>query len=139
MVSAIWVGNDDYAPTNRMTGGSLPGMIWQQIMAYAHQGIEIKPYPGVTPFQGPRPQPVAATDATHAADYVPPPNLLTRKGADILVRIERMMEDAHARRARRAAARARPRSSSAARNSAERAASVREPDRSVARQLTAVP
>ncbi len=93
MVSAIWVGNDDYAPTNRMTGGSLPGMIWQQIMAYAHQGVEIKPYPGVTPSQS-GPQPVAATDATRAADYVPPPNLLTRKGADILVRMERMLEDA---------------------------------------------
>ena len=30
-----------------MTGGSLPGMTWQKIMAYAHQGIEIKQLPGV--------------------------------------------------------------------------------------------
>ena len=35
-----------------MTGGSLPGMIWQQIMAYAHQGIELKPLPGVAPYTG---------------------------------------------------------------------------------------
>jgi penicillin-binding protein 1A len=94
MTAAIWVGNDDYAPTNRMTGGSLPGMIWQQVMAYAHQGVEIKPYPGVAPFSG---TPVAAatqTETTKAADYVPPPNLLTRKGADILVRVEKMMEEA---------------------------------------------
>ena len=93
MTAAIWVGNDDYAPTNRMTGGSLPGMIWQQVMAYAHQGIEIKPYPGVAPFEG-APAKTAATETTKAADYVPPPSLLTRKGADILVRVERMMEEA---------------------------------------------
>ena len=95
MTAAIWVGNDDYAPTNRMTGGSLPGMIWQQIMAYAHQGIEIKPYPGVAPSPAPRSTAAAPqTETTKAADYVPPPNLLTRKGADILVRVEKMMEDA---------------------------------------------
>lgn len=93
MTAAVWVGNDDYAPTNRMTGGSLPGMIWQQIMAYAHQGLEIKNYPGVAPFQG-TPAAVVQTETTKAADYVPPPNLLTRKGADILVRMERLLEDA---------------------------------------------
>ena len=95
MTAAIWVGNDDYAPTNRMTGGSLPGMIWQQVMAYAHQGVEIKPYPGVAPAQpGAAPQAAVQTETTKAADYVPPPQLLTRKGADILVRIEKMLEDA---------------------------------------------
>jgi len=93
MTSAIWVGNDDYQPTNRMTGGSLPGMIWQQIMAYAHQGIEIKAYPGVTPYSTPQ-QPLAVSEATKSPDYVPPPNLLTRKGADILVRVEKLFEDA---------------------------------------------
>ncbi|NJO54483.1 MAG: PBP1A family penicillin-binding protein, partial [Bacteroidales bacterium] len=45
-VGAIWFGNDDYSPTNRMTGGSLPAMTWQQIMAYAHQGIDLKTLPG---------------------------------------------------------------------------------------------
>ena len=45
-VAGVWVGNDDYSPTNRMTGGSLPAMTWRQIMAYAHQGIEAKPIPG---------------------------------------------------------------------------------------------
>ena len=46
-VCGVWYGNDDYAPTNRMTGGSLPAMTWRQIMAYAHQGIEVKNIPGV--------------------------------------------------------------------------------------------
>ena len=46
-VAGVWFGNDDYSPTNRMTGGSLPAMTWRQIMAYAHQGIELKAIPGV--------------------------------------------------------------------------------------------
>ena len=55
-VGGVWVGNDDYSSTNRMTGGSLPAMIWHAAMAYAHQGIEIKTLPGlaagaVTPAQ----------------------------------------------------------------------------------------
>ncbi|MGQ3676340.1 transglycosylase domain-containing protein [Xanthobacter sp. TB0139] len=47
-VGGVWFGNDDYTPMNRMTGGSLPAMTWQKVMAYAHQGIEIKPIPGIT-------------------------------------------------------------------------------------------
>src|SRR5205085_10108639 len=54
-VCGVWFGNDDYAPTNRMSGGSLPAMTWHQIMAYAHQGIEIRNIPGV---------PAGATPAT---------------------------------------------------------------------------
>ncbi len=93
MTAAVWVGNDDYAPTNRMTGGSLPGMIWQQVMAFAHQGVDLKPMPGVPASQN---QPMVAARAgdPNRADYVAPPSLLTRKGADVLVRIERSLEDA---------------------------------------------
>src|SRR6185312_14273250 len=46
-VGGIWMGNDDYTPTRRMTGGSLPAMTWHKVMAYAHQGVEIKPLPGL--------------------------------------------------------------------------------------------
>ncbi|MDB5628629.1 MAG: penicillin-binding protein family, partial [Tardiphaga sp.] len=44
---AVWYGNDDYSPTNRMTGGSLPAQTWHDIMVAAHQGIEVKEIPGV--------------------------------------------------------------------------------------------
>ncbi|MGB3867699.1 MAG: PBP1A family penicillin-binding protein, partial [Xanthobacteraceae bacterium] len=44
---AVWYGNDDYSPTNRMTGGSLPAQTWHDIMVAAHQGVEIKPIAGV--------------------------------------------------------------------------------------------
>ena len=49
LVGAVWFGNDDSSETNNMTGGSLPAMVWKEIMAFAHQGIEIKPIPGVAP------------------------------------------------------------------------------------------
>jgi penicillin-binding protein 1A len=104
MVGGVWAGNDDYAPMNRMTGGSLPAMTWQQIMAFAHQGLEIKAIPGVSLAQ---PAVASATtpaaEALKARDYVPPPVLLTRKGADVLVRIERMLEEASRQLARPAA------------------------------------
>jgi len=90
MVAAVWYGNDDYAPTNRMTGGSLPAMTWQKIMAYAHQGIELKPMPGVVPF----PNPTGPAIAAKPGDEIPRPTLLTKKGVDVLVRIERALEDA---------------------------------------------
>ena len=44
---AVWYGNDDYSPTNRMTGGSLPAQTWHDIMVVAHQGVEIKEIPGI--------------------------------------------------------------------------------------------
>ena len=49
--AAVWFGNDDYTPMNNMTGGSLPAMTFKKLMDYAHQGIELKPIPGIeNPF-----------------------------------------------------------------------------------------
>jgi penicillin-binding protein 1A len=45
-VEAIWFGNDDNSPMEGMTGGSLPARTWHEIMAYAHNGVELKPLPG---------------------------------------------------------------------------------------------
>ena len=36
---------------NDMTGGTLPAMTWQEVMAFAHQNLEIRPIPGVEPGQ----------------------------------------------------------------------------------------
>ena len=79
-----------------MTGGSLPEMTWHKIMAYAHTGIELKNIPGVAPNPPPGslPIPVASATATPPKDIAPRPPVLTRRGADILVRIERLMDDA---------------------------------------------
>ena len=46
-VAAVWFGNDDYRPTNNLTGGTLPTIAWQKFMAYAHTNIEIKPVFGI--------------------------------------------------------------------------------------------
>jgi penicillin-binding protein 1A len=43
LTMAVWAGNDNYSETNRMTGGSLPAMIWKRAMTYAHRGIELRP------------------------------------------------------------------------------------------------
>src|SRR4029078_4461877 len=53
LVAGVWVGNDDYSSSNRMTGGSLPAMIWRAAMSYAHQGIELKPLPRIPPAAAP--------------------------------------------------------------------------------------
>jgi penicillin-binding protein 1A len=92
-VCGVWFGNDDYAPTNRMTGGSLPAMTWRQIMAYAHQGIEVKNIPGVPAGPTPAVPQVAATSQNGAEPAVRP-TMLTRRSIDVLLRVERMMENA---------------------------------------------
>jgi 1A family penicillin-binding protein len=37
IVAAIWLGNDDNAPTDRVTGGDLPARIWRDFIAAAYQ------------------------------------------------------------------------------------------------------
>jgi penicillin-binding protein 1A len=93
-VCGVWFGNDDYAPTNRMTGGSLPAMTWRQIMAYAHQGIEIKNLPGVPAGPTPPALQVAAATQSGAEAAAPRPTMLTKRSMDVLLRVERMMENA---------------------------------------------
>ena len=96
-IAGVWFGNDDYTSTNRMTGGSLPAQTWHEIMAYAHQGVELKPIPGLGPA-GTRTN-VAAVNGKN--DVPQRPSLLTRRAADILVRLEQLMDDAaHALAAR---------------------------------------
>jgi penicillin-binding protein 1A len=48
-VGIIWYGNDNFIPTRRMTGGTLPAMTWHRFMQFAHTGIELKPIPFVEP------------------------------------------------------------------------------------------
>jgi penicillin-binding protein 1A len=44
-VCGVWFGNDDYSPTNRMTGGSVPATTWRHIMTAAHRGALAKNLP----------------------------------------------------------------------------------------------
>ena len=94
-VCGLWFGNDDYTSTNRMTGGSLPAMTWHSIMAYAHEGIEIKQLPGIAVPHERQEQAVAFKTKSNEPPPPPRPVMLTRQGVDILVRLERMMDDAN--------------------------------------------
>ncbi len=91
---AVWYGNDDYSSTNRMTGGSPPAQTWHDVMVVAHQGVEIKDLPGVGAGKKLPESEVAAANAK-APEVAPgPPPVLTRRGANILVKVEKMFDDA---------------------------------------------
>jgi penicillin-binding protein 1A len=92
MVCGVWFGNDDYTTMHQMTGGSLPAQTWHEIMAYAHQGIELKPIPGL----GPQAPSARVAEGKKDGDAPPsrPNSILTKRGADALVRLERLLDDA---------------------------------------------
>jgi penicillin-binding protein 1A len=85
MGGCIWYGNDDGELMNNMTGGSLPAHTWHDVMAYAHQGVPLKPIVGMTPSA---PAQTAAKDAgaTKAADLGAPqrPASLSKGAAEAL-------------------------------------------------------
>ncbi len=45
-VAGVWLGNDDNAPTSNVTGGSLPTLIWRDVMELAHAGLAPASLPG---------------------------------------------------------------------------------------------
>jgi len=92
-VCGVWFGNDDYKAMNQMTGGSLPAQTWHEVMAYAHQGVELRPIPGIG--GAPAPRAVATADAKkEGPSEGTRPAILTRRGTDALLRVERLMDDA---------------------------------------------
>ncbi len=90
-VCGVWFGNDDYSPLNRMTGGSLPAQTWHEIMAYAHQGIELKQIAGVA-RNGATVGPIIDKDGKGDAPIRPA--MLTNKGVQTLLRVEQLMDEA---------------------------------------------
>ena len=40
------MGNDDNSPTKRVTGGSLPALVWKDVMEEAHKGLDPRVLPG---------------------------------------------------------------------------------------------
>jgi penicillin-binding protein 1A len=91
-VAGVWFGNDDYATMHQMTGGSLPAMTWQAIMSYAHQGVELKPIPGLGP-QSPG-RAVVAEGRKEGTQEAGRHAVLTKRGAEALLRVERLMDEA---------------------------------------------
>jgi len=46
LTAGVWLGNDDGAPMQRVTGGALPAQLWGRIMSRALEGFSPKPLPG---------------------------------------------------------------------------------------------
>ena len=89
-VGAVWMGNDDYSPTKRMTGGTIPALIWHNVMAYAHQGIVVQPLPGLPPPQ----HAPTIVYAGFARELAARQILLTRKGTEALLHVEHVLDEA---------------------------------------------
>ncbi|MCV6546578.1 MAG: penicillin-binding protein [Cohaesibacter sp.] len=51
LVTGIWFGNDNGAPTKRASGGNLPASAWKAYMVGAHNGTTIAALPGVSAQQ----------------------------------------------------------------------------------------
>ena len=46
LVTGVWMGNDDNSPTRKVTGGSLPALVWHDVMLNAHKGLDARRLPG---------------------------------------------------------------------------------------------
>ncbi|TKT81220.1 penicillin-binding protein 1A [Aquamicrobium sp. LC103] len=90
--AAVWLGNDDFTPTRDMTGGTLPAMVWQRMMTYAHQNIELRPIPGIeNPFVTPKKQAPAVAAAGQAPDG--PESRSLERPAILSAKTTRLLED----------------------------------------------
>ncbi|KQQ58580.1 penicillin-binding protein [Rhizobium sp. Leaf311] len=100
--TAVWFGNDDFTSMNNMTGGALPAMTFKRLMDYAHQGMELRPIPGIqNPLpSGSRPQPaagaeVASTDA-NALPALTRPRALSAEATRVIRAIGKKLKEASA-------------------------------------------
>ena len=73
LIAGVWVGNDDNAPTKKVTGGLLPAEIWHNVMEPAHHGLTPRPLPG-TPLVALRDEPSTISEVEYeegAAEEMP--------------------------------------------------------------------
>ena len=101
LVTGVWYGNDDSSSTNNMTGGSLPAMTWREVMAFAHQGLDIRPIPGV-PVEAPtvaaRPARPGAASLVEVRPNANAPVTLSRRSIEVLSGIEQLFGRTSARK-----------------------------------------
>ena len=45
LVAGVWLGNDDNAPMNKVTGGSLPAQTWRRFMLAVTRTMPARPLP----------------------------------------------------------------------------------------------
>ena len=49
LIAGVWVGNDAYTPMEKVTGGSIPALVWKEFMLSAHQGLRVEEMDGAYP------------------------------------------------------------------------------------------
>jgi penicillin-binding protein 1A len=90
LAAGVWFGNDDHTSTNTMTGGTLPAMTWKEVMSFAHQNLEIRPIPGLSPEGGPAvafassKAPASVQGALQSSSPLVAPGTLSRKSFDVI-------------------------------------------------------
>ncbi len=71
LTAGVWLGNDDNSPTKQVTGGSLPALIWRDVMEPAHLGLSPLQLPGTPEQQQTMPTSVAQADGSNAEGNTP--------------------------------------------------------------------
>jgi penicillin-binding protein 1A len=96
--TAVWFGNDDFTSMKEMTGGALPAMTFKKLNDYAHQGIELKPIPGIENPLPPRDQkpadPVAKKEGDAGLMALSRPRSLSAESTRILKQMAQMLKSA---------------------------------------------
>jgi penicillin-binding protein 1A len=72
----VWTGNDNGEPMRKATGGNLPALIWNRIMAQAHVGKDSMPLAGLDALGKPGGE---AASGAYASESAAPPELLPWK------------------------------------------------------------
>ena len=74
-VVGVWLGNDDFTPMARVTGGSFPAQTWHTFMVQAHDTDNIPPIPGLPlhPLQMAEQERMAAMTQNLGSDIGPAP------------------------------------------------------------------
>jgi penicillin-binding protein 1A len=96
LVAGVWFGNDDHTSTRNMTGGTLPAMTWKEVMAFAHQNLELRPIPGVEPQTGPAVafasgSAKSSVQSTAASGPILLPGTLSRRSFEVIGSIGELM------------------------------------------------
>jgi len=103
-IAGVWLGNDDFGPMARVTGGSFPAQAWHDFMVMAHDTDNIATIPGlpVHPVQVAEQQRLAqvqkavATDADVIAPTATPESIKDMSSAtrQILEKIGELLKEA---------------------------------------------
>jgi penicillin-binding protein 1A len=95
-VAAIWLGNDNYASTNRLTGGILPAAAWAKYMRVAMAYEKPIPLPGLPPPQATDEQLIAEGDGASGPFDPGASGRLATETSDALGRLQERFKKANA-------------------------------------------